>query len=73
MQFTGRELFLERLIDMLLALDPAFANEFGAYHQGLEMLAIAIKGEMVAGHAGENEFFYLVRMHDFSFLVSSHA
>ena len=73
MQFPGRELFLERLIDMLLALDSTFADEFGAYHQGLEMLAIAIKGEMFAGHAGANEFFNLVRMHGFRFLISSHA
>jgi hypothetical protein len=64
MQLPGRELFVERLINALLALDPAFADEFGAYHQGLEMLAIAIKGEMFAGHAGANEFFDLFGMHN---------
>jgi hypothetical protein len=37
------------------------------------MLAIAIKSEVFAGHAGEDEFFDLIRMHGFRFLISSHA
>ena len=63
MQLAGRELFLEYLIDVLLALNPVFTGKFGANHQRFEMLAIAIKGEMFAGHASENECFDLIRMH----------
>jgi hypothetical protein len=37
------------------------------------MLAIAVESEMFAGHAGANEFFDLIRMHGFRFLISSHA
>lgn len=64
MQLSGRELIFKRLINTLLALDSAFTDEFGAYHQGLEMLTIAIKGEMFAGHADANKFFDLFGMHN---------
>ena len=60
MQFPGRQLFLESLINPLLTLDAIHADKFGTDHEGLEMLSIAVKGEMFAGHAGEYEFFDLV-------------
>ena len=63
MQLPAGELFLECLVHPLLALDTVFANKFGADHQGLEMLAVAVKREMIAGHAREDEFFDLIGMH----------
>ena len=53
MQLPGSELFLESLIDALLPLDTIFAAELGTDDQRLEMLSIAVQGEMFAGHAGE--------------------
>ena len=74
MQFPGSELFLEGLIHPPLPLEATLADEFGTDDQRLEMLSIAIKGKMVAGHASENEFFDLIRMHrEFSFLISNRA
>lgn len=63
MQFAGRELFLERLIDTLLPLNAIFANKFCADDQRFEMLSIAIQGEMFAIHASEYELFDLVGVH----------
>jgi len=63
MQLPGSELFLESLIDALLPLDTIFAAELGTDDQRLEMLSIAVQGEMFAGHAGEDEFFNLVGVH----------
>ncbi len=74
MQFAGRQLFFKCLVDMLLALDAVFTGEFGAHDDSLEMLAIAIKGKVLAGHAGENEFFDFIRVHHgFRLLISSPA
>lgn len=49
---------------MLLVLNLVFVNEFGVYYQGFEMLVIVIKGEMVVGYVGENEFFDLFGMYN---------
>lgn len=74
MQLTTREFFLEGLINPLLALNAALASKFGTDHDGLEMLTIAIKGKMFAGHTGENKFFNFFGMHHrFRFLISSPA
>ena len=74
MQLPGSELFLESLIDPLLTLNTVLADEFSTDNQRFEMLPIPVKGKMVAGHAGENEFFDLIRMHrEFSFLISNLA
>ena len=63
MQFPGRQFFLEGLIDPLLTLDAIHAGKFGADHKGLEMLSIAVEGEMFAGHAGADEFLDLIGVH----------
>ena len=63
MQFAAGQLVLYRSINMLLSLDPVQADKLGADDNGRKMLAVAIKGEMFAGHAGEDECFDLIRMH----------
>ena len=68
MQFAGGELVLQCLIDALLALDAALAFEFGADDDGVEMLAVAVKFEELAGHAGKDELLDMVGMHGFQAL-----
>jgi len=63
MQLPGSELFLEGLIDALLPLDATHPGKFRTNDESLEMLAVAIQGEMLTGHAGENEFFDLIGVH----------
>jgi len=63
MQLPGGELFLEGLIDVLLALNAIFANEFATDDECLEMLAITVQRKMLADHAGEDELLDLIGMH----------
>jgi len=63
MQLPGGELFLEGLIDALLALDTALADKLGTDNERLEMLAVTVQREMLAGHAGEYEFLDMVGKH----------
>ena len=63
MQLPGGELFLEYPIDVLLALYAVLAGEFGADHEGLKMLAVAIESEVLASHAGQDELFDLFGVH----------
>ncbi len=63
MQLPGGELFLECLVDALLALHAIFADKLGADDQRLEMLAIAVQHKVIAGHACKDEFFDLIGMH----------
>lgn len=63
MQFAGRQLVPERLVDTLLALHAVLAGEFGADHEGLEVLAVAIEFQVFAGHAGKDELFDLFGVH----------
>gem|GEM_PF-4657923 len=68
MQFASRQLFLERLVHALLALDTILADKLGADDKSLEMLAIAIQFKVVAGHAGEDELLDQFGMHAYQFL-----
>ena len=63
MQLASRELFLERLVYALLALDAVFSDELSADNQRFKMLSIAIQHEMFAGHASEYELFDLIGVH----------
>ncbi len=68
MQFATIEMRLEQTIDVLLTLDTIFSYELGADQQRLEMLAIAIEFQVLAGHASENELFDLIGVHEIQVL-----
>lgn len=68
MQFAGRQLGLQRLINALLALDAALAGEFVADDGRLEVLAIAVEFEVFANHPGKDELLDLVGVHLRQFL-----
>ena len=63
MQFPGGQLFLQGLVNTLLALHTILADEFAAYDDGLEMLAVTVEFEVVAVHAGEDELLDVFGMH----------
>src|SRR5574343_88738 len=63
MQFPGGQLFLQGLVNTLLALHTILADEFAAHDDGLEMLAVTVEVEVVAGHAGEDEVLDVFGMH----------
>jgi hypothetical protein len=73
-QFAGGEFFLQRLVNMLLALHAALAGKFVADSQPPQNVVRHHRGQVVAGHAGENEFFDLYRGASwFRLLISSPA
>jgi len=62
-QLAARKLCLERLINTLLALHAVQAGELGADDQRLEVLAVAVEFELLAGHAGTDKLLNMFRIH----------
>ena len=63
MQFPGGQLFLQGLVNTLLALHTILADELATHDDGLEMLAVAIQFEIIAGHAGQDELLDVFGIH----------
>ena len=63
MQLPGRQFFLQGLIHALLALHTILAHELATDDDSLEMLAVAIQFEIIAGHAGQDELLDMFGIH----------
>ena len=63
MQLPGRQFFLQGLIHALLALHTILAHELATDDDGLEMLAVTIQFEIIAGHAGQDELLDMFGIH----------
>lgn len=63
MQLAGGQFFLQGFIHALLTLHTVLPDEFATHDDSLEMLAVAIEFEKIAGHTGQDQLLDMFGVH----------